>query len=206
MSASTLEHDAIAVSGLVQRRRIPIPHTARGPVYAHMGGLLSDVILQPGLRYSTVVAPRVRLIIERYAEAHTTTRFLKVLNAEGPMAVLMWAHDEKPRRLLALTSVMAASAVETVDELAEWLTMEENCCQLIEIRGIGPKSLDYLRRLAGADALAVDRHIRAFAADAGVTDDRYGYVREVFERAAALLSARLADLDHAIWRYQAAQR
>jgi hypothetical protein len=171
-----------------------------------MGALLSDVILQPGLRYSTVVAPRVRLIIDRYAEAHTTTRFLEVLNVESPMAVLMWAHDEKPRRLLALTSFIAESAVETVDELAKWTAMEENCRQLIAIRGIGPKSLDYLRRLAGTDAVAVDRHMRAFAADAGVMDDRYAYVREVFERAAALLCSRRADLDHAIWTYMATQR
>ena len=43
--------------------------------YDHMGALLVDAALQAGIRYETVVWPRVTAVLEHYPEAQTTSEF-----------------------------------------------------------------------------------------------------------------------------------
>lgn len=51
--------------------------------YNHMGATITDAVLQAGLRYETVVWPRVQRIMELFPEAATASGFLKVLHERG---------------------------------------------------------------------------------------------------------------------------
>lgn len=45
--------------------------------YDHMGATIADAILQSGLKYDSVVRPRIKKIREIYPQANTTSAFLK---------------------------------------------------------------------------------------------------------------------------------
>ena len=70
------------------------------------------------------------------------------------------------------------------------------------MKGIGPKTVDYLACLVGADCIAVDRHIRGFAEAAGLENNGYEYLRQVFSFAADLLDVSRREFDARIWHYQ----
>lgn len=169
--------------------------------YKHMGGTLTDAILQCGLNYRTVVYPRVANIIRRFPAAHLTTSFWDVLHAYSPADVLSWSHPEKPRRLLELTNLLVRQGVQTEDDLSCWIIKPSNADAMLDIKGIGPKTLDYLKLLVGVQTVAVDRHIRTFVALAGLDLQHYEEIRQVVLDAACILRIDPATLDHRIWRY-----
>ena len=55
--------------------------------------------------------------------------------------------------------------------------------------------------LVGRSHVAVDVHLRAFAADAGVTGLQYQELRAVCEEAAAL-GDEPGGMEHAVWRFK----
>ncbi|MGW7287931.1 hypothetical protein ACWGH4_20860 [Streptomyces sp. NPDC054847] len=67
---------------------------------------------------------------------------------------------------------------------------------------MGPKSVDYIGNLVGRSHVAVDVHLRAFAADASFPDLPYDQLRAVYEEAAALLGHDKGGLEHAVWRHK----
>jgi endonuclease III len=71
----------------------------------------------------------------------------------------------------------------------------------MRIRGIGLKTGDYMKNLSGIPTVAVDRHIRKFVKEAGVSVKRYEEVRQIVEYAADLLSIERNRLDRAICLY-----
>ena len=174
--------------------------------YEHMGAVVTDAILQAGLNYRTVVTPRVNRVLREYPDARTTSRFLTVLDQNGASIVLNWRHPEKPRRLYALTIFLAASGVETEGDLQAWLLIPENCDALLEIKGIGLKTVDYLKNLVNVPTVAVDRHIRRFIERAGIQCNQYDEIRSIVVCAADLLEVPCSNLDHAIWSYSTNSR
>ena len=115
--------------------------------YNHMGAIITDTILQAGLNYRTVVEPRVIDILKRYPEARTTTEFLDILETNGANKVLKWHHQEKLNRVQQLTYFLIYKEIETEHKLRHWLIYPENCKTLLNIHGIGPKSIDYLAEM-----------------------------------------------------------
>jgi hypothetical protein len=166
-----------------------------------MGGIIADAILQAGLNYRTVVFPRVERIVSDYPEAATTSGFIELADKVGYNTVLGWNHPEKPRRAHSLAQLLAQEHIDTKDQLREWLQDDNNCSKLTKIPGIGPKTVDYLKNLAGLSEIAVDRHIRKCALDAGIAITDYHVVRRVFQFAADLLNVQRNELDHSIWLY-----
>ncbi|MER5227944.1 hypothetical protein [Streptomyces flaveus] len=67
---------------------------------------------------------------------------------------------------------------------------------------MGPKTVDYIGNLVGRSQVAVDVHLRAFAADAGVSSLRYEQLRAAYEQTAALLGHEPGGLEHAVWRFK----
>lgn len=70
-------------------------------------------------------------------------------------------------------------------------------------KGVGLKTVNYLKLLARIqNSVAVDTHVRAFLASAGISpaDDRVA--GEIVAKAAALLSISAAQLDASIWLYR----
>src|ERR1051325_10185241 len=169
--------------------------------YGHMGATITDSILQAGVNYRTVVEPRVRRVLQTYPEAKTSGAFLSVIERHGAGGVLNWRHPEKPRRVHELTSFFVAMNVETEEALRNWLLAAGRCEELLKLKGIGPKTVDYSKIFVGISAVAVDRHVRRFIQSAGVRRTAYDEIQMVVAFAADLLKVPRCSLDHAIWSY-----
>jgi endonuclease III len=170
--------------------------------YTHMGAVLSDAVLQAGVNYRSVVKPRVQNILSAWPDAKTTTAFWNVVQRLGADAVLSWNHPEKPARLVRLTTAMLQQQVEDTDELARWVCTPGSRSVLLDTRGVGPKTVDYLAGLVGIDVVAVDRHLLKFLDRAGLSYADYASVASVVSFAADLMGVSRRDLDHSIWLYQ----
>ncbi len=174
--------------------------------YDHMGATITDGVLQAGLRYETVVWPRVQHVMT-ISEAGTTSGFLAVLRERGGEEVVHWTHPEKLGRLVDVAELFAGAGVETEAELRSWLCECDaesaiHAAMLGSIRGIGPKTIDYFKILAGEqDTAAVDVHLTRFLQRAGVRVTSYEQARGVVAEAAAELGVPAAQLDHSIWTY-----
>lgn len=172
------------------------------PVYNHMGAVLADSVLQAGLNYAKVVRPRVAAILRLFPHAETLTALIDVIDREGSVKFLQWEHSEKVSRFDALVSFVAEEKIDCTAELSRALQDSVFRAQIRNVRGIGPKTVDYMACLVGADCIAVDRHIRGFAECAGLEDTSYDYLRDVFSYAADLLSISRREFDAGIWLYQ----
>ena len=175
----------------------------RSAPYGHMGATITDAALQARWNYRRAVQPRVQRVRTKLDGKPTTRDFLgllkgqegaeRALSVRGGKAII--AHD--------LTTLLAAEGVETEADLRSWIVKSENREQLLTIRGVGPKTADYLGLLVGiSDAVAVDVHVRRFLAKAGVTTHSYDDAAAVVAGAAKILGHTPADLEGSIWRYQ----
>lgn len=184
----------VSLEGFVVRPR-------SGANYDHMGAIICDSILQAGLNYATVVAPRVRGLIARWPKARRTSTFAAMSKRLGLLDVLNWRDPEKPRRIVELTAFFVNERIETERELRTWLSKDGNGETLSTVRGIGPKTIDYIKSLVGVQTVAVDRHLRSFVERSGLQLHAYDDVRAVTFEAADILGYEYCALDHAIWSY-----
>jgi endonuclease III len=90
--------------------------------------------------------------------------------------------------------------IGTTNELKLWLNRSDARDHLLSLHGIGPKTYDYLCCLVGIDCIAVDRHVRTFANEAGVAITDYDQLKSVVSYAADLLGMSRRDFDAWIWR------
>jgi hypothetical protein len=170
--------------------------------YEHMGAVITDAVLQPGVSYHKVVVPKVNRLLERYPQARTTSAFAEVLARNGPEKVLGWRGGHKPEIAVALTELLRTAGVETVADLREWAHGAAPRAELMQIRGVGPKTADYLALLAGrTDLVAVDQHLMTFLKDAGISPASYTEAKTILVAAAARMQLSPAALDHSIWQY-----
>ncbi|GJL95750.1 MAG: hypothetical protein DHS20C05_21550 [Hyphococcus sp.] len=176
------------------------------PVYSHMGAVLADSVLQAGLNYATVVKPRVESIIRTFPDATTLNILIQVIKREGSSEFLQWEHYEKVSRFDNLIEFFAEAEIESTCELRVAFQNEVFRTSIQRVRGIGPKTVDYMACLVGADCIAVDRHIRGFAEFVGLEDASYEYLREVFSFAADLLSVSRREFDASVWNYQSSTK
>ncbi|HWY32681.1 MAG TPA: hypothetical protein VNX46_18090 [Candidatus Acidoferrum sp.] len=167
--------------------------------YKHMGATLSDAILQAGLNYNFVVRPRVLRMLHYFPQANTTSQLLDLIDKYGAAYLLSWNHREKPSRLIAIANFFYVRSIENENCLREWLESSVNAKSLENIRGVGPKTIDYLKMLVGIPSVAVDRHIKTFVQRAGCKTDNYTAIRRVVEDAADRLHVHRTNLDYAIW-------
>jgi hypothetical protein len=169
--------------------------------YKHMGATIADAILQAGLRYETVVRPKIKNIIKIYPEAVTTSAFCQLLKEKGPKIVLGWKDDEKPNRVLGLAKFFLQEGIETEKELSEWIVNESNKIRLLQLRGIGPKTVDYIKILVGLQTVAVDQHLYGLLREAGIESTSYNEARDILNHAADIMGTERVLLDHSIWQY-----
>lgn len=174
--------------------------------YQHMGATITDSILQAGLNYRTVVAPRVNRLLEQYPEAYTTDGFLDIINTYGLRSLINWRHPEKPQRIYELALLLHQHHIDTEDILRYWLQEAESEKLLLQLKGIGPKTIDYLKMLVGLQSIAVDRHIRTFVKAAGLKHTQYEDIRQVVEITAHILALDRNSFDLSIWLYISSQK
>ena len=170
-------------------------------MYDHMGATIADAILQAGTSYATVVKPRVNAILQNYPKENTTSYFLKLLVSEGAKAVLNWRDDEKPNRVLALTRFLIGEGIETEKDLLHWIAQEENLEKIQGVRGVGPKTADYLRILVGYQTTVVDRYVYRLIEEAGLGKLQYEEARDVLDVAADTRGVPRASFDYSIWLF-----
>jgi hypothetical protein len=166
----------------------------------HLGAVLADAILQAGVRYRTVVRVRVERIHSRFPEAATMSGLIMLLEQHGAAEFLLWTHPVKMSRFVSLTQLLSTQNIGTTVELKLWLSRNDARKHLLGLHGIGPKTYDYLCCLVGIDCVAVDRHVRTFAHEAGVSISDYKKLQSVVCYAADLLGMARRDFDAWIWR------
>jgi len=173
--------------------------------YSHMGATLTDTVLQAGLNYRSVVLPRVRHVLDVYPQADTTTNFWQVLCDFGPGTVLRWSNPEKIQRLSRIVDLFLTKNLETESDVASWLSSASAAAELLSIKGVGPKTLDYLKILVGIPSVAVDRHIRTLFRIVGLEYKDYDDFKSVIYQAAEILNTQPQILDGIIWQYVSAR-
>lgn len=166
----------------------------------HLGAVLADAILQSGVSYRSVVRVRVDRILSQFPEASTLPGLVMLLHRLGVAEFLLWRHPVKIARFNALTQLLADNNVGTVSELRLWISRDNTRERLLSLHGIGPKTYDYLCCLVGVDCIAVDRHVRRFANEAGVFIRDYAKLKSIVSYAADLLGMARRDFDAWIWR------
>lgn len=172
----------------------------------HVGAILADAALQAGLNYRTVVKVRVDRIVQNFPEAATLSGTFNAIACIGVADFLRWRHHTKMSRFICLAELLRSEGVDDFHQLRTWLERPACRGQLRAIHGIGPKTVDYLCGLVGLDFIAVDRHIRTFASDAGVTAVDYDFLQIVVSYAADLLGISRRHFDASIWTYVSNQR
>ena len=174
--------------------------------FTHMGALISDALLQAGVAYDSVVWPRVERLQEMYLEASTTSAFLDLVKRIGCNDLLDWKGTVKPERILNVAAFFAKEKIETVEQLRCWLQSPSKVDRLKQLSGIGNKTADYFKMLAGIETCAVDLHLLSFLLDARIQTAGYEEAQAIINRAADILDIDRRRFDHSIWSYKSRRR
>jgi hypothetical protein len=172
--------------------------------YQHMGETITDAMLQAGIRWETVVEPRLKKL-EKYSEAKTTTGFLTLIEKVGARELLDWNDPDKPNRVLGVARFFSKEGVETETDLKVWLCNDANIIRLDNLRGIGNKTIDYFKILAGISTSAIDRHLVKFLNQAGIKISNYEEAREIINNCVEKMQIGKTLLDHSIWKYMSSK-
>ncbi|MDI6452845.1 hypothetical protein [Peloplasma aerotolerans] len=171
------------------------------PVYNHIGAVICDMSLQAGLNYKNVVYPRIEYILNSFASFKTTSQFTSLINIIDIEDILNFHNKRKIQTIKEIFSLLKNENIETVDEMAEWMTTDFNINQINNINGIGPKTLDYLLKLLGIDSMPVDRHLFSFLKLCNIDVIEYYPAQLIYNEVSRKLNINKLDLDTAIWNY-----
>lgn len=181
------------------------PITQRTP-YFHMGATLTDAVLQSGLNYRNVVYPRVLKLMTNYSDYKTTCDFLILMQTVPICELISCKNSNKIELIENLSWFFYNKKIENEEQLAIWLNKENNIGELLDIKGVGPKTVDYLKMLSGLQSIAIDRHLFEFLRVAGIIIDSYEEAHEFYKRAAKKLCMNECELDRNIWLYMSSQK
>jgi hypothetical protein len=194
-------NSARLVAQLAQEKGVVRLSSAYREPLRHVGAILADAALQAGLNYRTVVKVRIDRIVLDFPEAATLSGTFKAIAFVGVAEFLQWHHHTKVSRFACLADLLRNESIDDFHELRTWLQYPSCREKLRAIHGVGPKTVDYLCGLVGLDFIAVDRHIRTFASDAGVKAVDYYFLQMVVSYAADLLGVSRRHFDASIWTY-----
>lgn len=96
--------------------------------------------------------------------------------------------------------------VNTEDDLAKWILDDQNAESLLEISGVGRKTIDYMKLLSGQQAIPIDRHMFQFLEIAGIMTADYKEASRILRKAASVLEVGESVLDKTIWNYMSAKK
>ena len=184
---------------------VPSSYAVRRSTYDHAGALLADAILQAGLSYRSVVLPRVGRILKEFPEANCVNALVSLIKKGGTAYLLDWQHPTKVERFDHLVEFLHKAKVNTAADIRTALHSEKFRIDLRSLNGIGPKTIDYMSCLVGIESIAVDRHIKTFAARAGLDNDDYDFLKNAFCFAADLLSISRREFDAWVWSREASK-
>ncbi|MFE9455156.1 hypothetical protein [Streptomyces sp. NPDC006739] len=174
--------------------------------WSHMGAVICDASFQARRNYAATIRPRIIRLQTAWPDADTVRGFRVRLATEDLAAVMNF---NAPRRVAIahhIADLLAGCGVDTRDDLHTWLEAPDHRAALRTVNGVGPKTVDYLGNLVGRSEVAVDTHLRAFAAQAGIVGGNYHHLRAVYEAAATVLGHDRSGLEHAVWRHRSQAR
>jgi len=167
----------------------------------HLGAVLTDIILQAGLNYRTVVLPRVLHVYNEFYAANNLDGLLSTINEIGLNNFLNWQNEIKLNRFQFVLDYLVDNSIQTTNELHKHLTRDINLKSFLSIQGIGNKTLDYFFKLMNVDTITVDRHIINFLSQANINYFNYHSAKKIVEYAADILDISRRDIDYSIWNY-----
>ena len=176
------------------------PVTQRTPYY-HMGATITDSILQAGLNYRHVVYPRIAKLLTKYKEFRTTCDFIILFQTIPLKELINWSNDQKINRITQLSWFLYENQIENEDQLSRWLNDSVHVSKLLDIKGIGPKTIDYLKMLSGKQAIPIDRHLFKFLKLAGIIVRTYEEANSIYCKTAEKLKISQYELDKKIWNF-----
>ncbi|WP_158151288.1 HhH-GDP family DNA glycosylase [Pantoea ananatis] len=168
----------------------------------HIGVILADAALQAGVNYNNVVKSRIENIYHNFPECYKLSNVHLLTIAGRSSEFLRWNHHVKVQRFENLVLFMRDNNIEYVKDLYHALEKDQFKEGLLNIHGVGPKTIDYLSCLVGIDSIAVDRHIKKFATRAGLYTESYDLIKDTFCYAADFLSISRRDFDYLIWEFE----
>jgi hypothetical protein len=169
--------------------------------YHHLGAAIADAVLQANMKYETHVRPRIARIMDTFPDAATMSGLKKILMKITSRDFLDWRGMDRVNRFQAIIDLLSSEKIETEENLKEWLTNDRNLIELTRIKGIGPKTIDYLKILTGIQTCAIDRRLLDFLKQAGIKVSGYDEAKAVINLTADILGVQRAYLDHSIWKY-----
>jgi len=171
-------------------------------VCKHMGAVLADAVLQAGLNYHNVVRPRVLSILNSYPDMDRVSSLSKLVEKNETASFLNWVHEDKILRFERIVRFLKNENIELVADLHSQLASEKFRKELLCIKGVGPKTADYMACLVGVESIPVDRHVRSLALSLGITNQDYQFLQKVFCYAADFLGVPRREFDEWIWQRQ----
>jgi hypothetical protein len=175
--------------------------------YGHIGATLADAVLQSNNNYERNVRCRITRIRNVYRDDVTLHDLKRLLQRITVQEFLDWQGNRKPGTFLDLMALLDRENLDTEEDLKRWLTQDGSSAEkLLDIRFIGPKTVDYLKILVGLSVAAMDRHLIGFLKRAGMSVPSYKQGQEIIHHAADLMSLNRAHLDHSIWRHMSGSR
>ena len=187
-----------------------IPHdfdniTQRTPYY-NMAATLSDAVLQAGMNYKSVVYPRVYNILKYYANYCTTCDFIILFQTIPIEDIICWKNKKKQGTICDLAWFLYRHNINTEDALGNWLLDDIHAEELLNVNGIGRKTIDYLKLLCGQQAIPIDRHMFQFLEMAGIAKVNYKEASRILKSTATFLQIGESVLDKAIWNYMSSRK
>lgn len=169
--------------------------------YQHLGATIADAILQANRNYEAYVRPRIRRVMSLFPAAADMSGLRRLLAERSTVDFLNWPGAERVRRFDDVLTFLFNEGIQAEDDLRRWLTKDENVVKLRTIRGIGPKTVDYLKILTGVQTCAIDRRLLDFLAQCGIEFSGYVEAQEIINKAADIMGVQRAYFDHSIWEY-----
>lgn len=194
------------VANLATTEGVSTAYAARRSTYEHVGALLADAVLQAGLSYRSVVMPRVTRILDKFPEADRVSALVCLVERGSAAHLLDWQHRTKVERFEHLVVFLHRAKIDCTADIRTALKSDAFCADLKSLHGVGPKTIDYMACLVGIESIAVDRHIRKFAARAEVDSTDYDFLKNAFCFAADLLSISRREFDSWVWSREARKR
>jgi hypothetical protein len=165
----------------------------------HVGAVLADAALQPGVDYKSVVEPRVKRFVHDFPVAITVSGVRALLETCDASTLLGNRNARKCGVFRSLVDLLGKEGVETISDLRAWLDRPGTKAQLLAIHGVKHKTAAYLRLLVGLPAIAIDVHLRRLASEVGVegSDEE---LETFYTVAAEAEGVSLRDLDGSLWQ------
>jgi len=136
-----------------------------------------------------------------FPDAKTLSGLKKILMERTVNDFLDWQGMDRANRFQNIVDLFGSEAIETEDNLRDWLMDDKNLLKLRKIHGIGPKTIDYFKILTGIQTCAIDRRLFDFLERAGIEITSYDEAKEIINLAADKMGIQRASFDHSIWKY-----